>query len=129
VCAVGHPISPGRGAQFGRRTLAEACSAWDRWWRALRVTCVRWFVRSASGQHANSVSDELAISAIKLLIILTSPARFELTTPGLGILCSILLSYGDLANPSLTVPSLYPSQRLGDHYPRGEDAEKAIASP
>ena len=24
-----------------------------------------------------------------------SPARFELTTPGLGILCSILLSYGD----------------------------------
>jgi hypothetical protein len=27
---------------------------------------------------------------------LASPARFELTTPGLGILCSILLSYGDL---------------------------------
>ena len=26
---------------------------------------------------------------------LASPARFELTTPGLGILCSILLSYGD----------------------------------
>jgi len=26
-----------------------------------------------------------------------SPARFELTAPGLGILCSILLSYGDTA--------------------------------
>ena len=29
--------------------------------------------------------------------VLASPARFELTTPGLGILCSILLSYGDLS--------------------------------
>src|SRR3954468_12372186 len=26
---------------------------------------------------------------------MASPARFELTAPGLGILCSILLSYGD----------------------------------
>jgi hypothetical protein len=28
---------------------------------------------------------------------MASPARFELTAPGLGILCSILLSYGDTA--------------------------------
>ncbi len=27
--------------------------------------------------------------------VVVSPARFELTAPGLGILCSILLSYGD----------------------------------
>ena len=34
--------------------------------------------------------------------VLASPAGFEPTAPGLGILCSILLSYGDLghANPS-----------------------------
>jgi hypothetical protein len=32
---------------------------------------------------------------IRPLISLASPARFELTTPGLGILCSIRLSYGD----------------------------------
>ena len=31
-----------------------------------------------------------------LLILLASPAGFKPTTPGLGILCSILLSYGDL---------------------------------
>src|SRR6185437_9362209 len=30
-----------------------------------------------------------------------SPARFELTTPGLGILCSIQLSYGDSAESRL----------------------------
>ena len=29
---------------------------------------------------------------------MASPARFELTAPGLGILCSILLSYGDNQN-------------------------------
>ncbi len=27
-----------------------------------------------------------------------SPAGFEPTAPGLGILCSILLSYGDILN-------------------------------
>ena len=31
------------------------------------------------------------------MMMLASPARFELTAPGLGILCSILLSYGDFA--------------------------------
>ena len=31
----------------------------------------------------------------KLLIYMVSPAGFEPTAPGLGILCSILLSYGD----------------------------------
>ncbi len=29
-------------------------------------------------------------------ITMASPAGFEPTAPGLGILCSILLSYGDL---------------------------------
>ena len=30
-------------------------------------------------------------------VLLVSPARIELTAPGLGNLCSILLSYGDRA--------------------------------
>ena len=33
-----------------------------------------------------------------ILNSMASPARFELTTPGLGILCSIRLSYGDFTN-------------------------------
>ncbi len=42
-----------------------------------------------------------------LLILLASPAGFEPTTPGLGILCSILLSYGDL----LTLLALLKPQK------------------
>ena len=36
-----------------------------------------------------------AIGVRPLRLQMVSPARFELTAPGLGILCSILLSYGD----------------------------------
>ena len=35
---------------------------------------------------------------LESMLCMASPARFELTAPGLGILCSILLSYGDTAN-------------------------------
>ena len=35
------------------------------------------------------------------------PARFELTAPGLGILCSIHLSYGGASEPTTIL--LYPS--------------------
>jgi hypothetical protein len=41
-----------------------------------------------------------ALLRCNLLKSLASPARFELTTPGLGILCSILLSYGDFSSNS-----------------------------
>ncbi len=46
-------------------------------------------------------------SPLKLLILLVSPAGFEPTAPGLGILCSILLSYGDFfgSGHNLTQPS------------------------
>ena len=39
---------------------------------------------------------------------LVSPAGFEPTAPGLGILCSILLSYGDAGLPYRTAPSASP---------------------
>ena len=33
--------------------------------------------------------------------VMVRPAGFEPTTPGLGILCSILLSYGRIVAPTL----------------------------
>jgi hypothetical protein len=50
-----------------------------------------------------------AISCFMVLyqcVLVASPARFELTTPGLGILCSILLSYGDLPINSISCSQL-----------------------
>ena len=38
------------------------------------------------------------LNSLLYLGVLASPAGFEPTAPGLGILCSILLSYGDFDN-------------------------------
>ncbi len=40
----------------------------------------------------------------KPLILLVPPARFERTAPGLGILCSIHLSYGGISSFSAFGP-------------------------
>jgi hypothetical protein len=64
---------------------------------------------------------------------LASPAGFEPTAPGLGILCSILLSYGDSANASSTgggrcqyainpAPAAPRSGRTGRYTPASTDA-------
>jgi hypothetical protein len=56
--------------------------------------------------------------ASKTLILLASPARFELTTPGLGILCSILLSYGDFSDYFNHLAYIRPRNRWQES-PRG----------
>jgi hypothetical protein len=53
---------------------------------------------SAGAPQAPTAYPDQQRNSAKCFDLLASPARFERTTPGLGILCSILLSYGDLAN-------------------------------
>src|ERR1700722_1527254 len=62
----------------------------------LRCHCVRPLLKPQHFQVCGCSRKKLD----KSLIQLASPIGFEPTAPGLGILCSILLSYGDAA-PSL----------------------------
>ncbi len=47
--------------------------------------------------------------AAMLDALVASPAGFEPTAPGLGILCSILLSYGDLTDFQTVIPPVIAS--------------------
>ena len=61
--------------------------------------------------------------------MLVSPAGFEPTAPGLGILCSILLSYGDaslrIAQPRQPVTSAVARSRtLAEAAPPGQSVAR-----
>lgn len=80
--------------------------------------------KEAPAMHAEDVAqrhmdrNDIPDNSLKLHINskLASPARFELTAPRLGILCSILLSYGDTV---ITIPQIPVRGKSGPAHPGG----------